>query len=105
TPRRGERVALAAPGRQPAFLHQAHDPFAADVLVLLDQVLVDAGAAVPLLTLLERRSHQHDQPAIITGVCRFRTTLPGVEAAARHAQTPTENADRMLGLLRRDAGK
>ena len=51
--------ALAEPRHQPVFLHQAHDPFAADVLVLLEQVLVDTRAAVPLLALLERRAHEH----------------------------------------------
>src|ERR1700736_1030932 len=36
---------------------------------------------------------------------RFRTVLPGVEAAPRHEETPTQHRDRVLGLLRRDEPK
>ena len=93
---------LARPRLQAVFLHQSHDALAADVLVLLDQILVDARAAVAMLALLERGPHQHCQPAIVAGMRRFRTALPGVEAAARDAQTATEDRDRMLGLLRGD---
>ena len=98
-------VPLAEPRLQPVFLHQAHDPFAAHVLVLLEQILVDARAAVAMLALLERRPHQHFQSAIVARMRRFRTTLPGVEATAGDAQTPTENRDGVLGLLRGDEPK
>ena len=43
--------ALAEPRHQPVFLHQSHNAFAADVLVLLDQILVDTRAAVAVLAL------------------------------------------------------
>ena len=62
---RGELVPLAAPRFQPVFLHQAHDLFAADVLLLLEEILVNARAAVALLARLKRRPHQHGQPAIL----------------------------------------
>src|SRR5258708_374471 len=101
----GQLVAFAVPRPQAVCLHQARDPFAADVLVPLDEILVDARAAVPLLALVERGPHQHAQSAIVTGMGRFRTALPGAEATARHGHAATENGDRMLGLLRRDEGK
>ena len=61
---RGELVP-PAPRLQPVFLHQAHDPFAADVLLLLEEILVNARAAVALLARLKRRPHQHGQPAVL----------------------------------------
>ena len=57
------------------------------------------------LLALERRPHEHLQPAVVAGVRRFRAALPGVEAAARDAQTPTQDRDRVRGLLRRDEAK
>jgi hypothetical protein len=41
---------------------------AAHALVLLDQVLVDARAAVPLMARVERGVHQHLQAAILARV-------------------------------------
>ena len=76
---------LPRPRLQPVFLHQANDALPADALVLLDQILVNARAAVPLPARVERRAHQHLQAAIVAGVRRLRSALPGVEAAARHA--------------------
>jgi hypothetical protein len=55
------------------------------VLVLLDEILVDARAAVAMLALLERHPYQHFQPAIVPRMRRFRTPLPGVEATAGDA--------------------
>ena len=51
----------------------------------------------PTRSFVSRRSSQ--------ACVNSETTLPGVETAARHAQTATENIDGMLGLLRRDEGK
>ena len=101
----GHFVPLARPRLQAVFLHQSDHALAAHALLLLDQIFVNARAAVPLLALVERGLHQDLQSAIVTGMRRFRATVPGVEAAARHAQTATENGDRMLGPLRRDEGK
>jgi hypothetical protein len=50
-------------------------------LLLLDQILVNARAAVPLLTYAEGGVHEHLQSAIVTGMRRSRTTPPVVEAA------------------------
>src|SRR5579864_2612632 len=102
---RRDGVPLAHPGFQALFLHQSDHALAAHVLLLLEQILVNARTAVPMLALLERRPDQHFQSAIVTGMRRFRTALPGEEATARHAQTTTENTDGMLCLLRRDEGK
>src|SRR5712692_4158950 len=96
---------LAHPCFQALFLHQSDHALAADVFLLFEQILVDTRAAVPMLAPLKRRPDQHFQAAIVTGMRRFQTALPGVEATARHAQTATENTDGMLGLLRRDEGK
>jgi hypothetical protein len=39
---RRQLVAFMEPRHQPVLPHQSYDPFAADVLVLLEQILVDA---------------------------------------------------------------
>ena len=96
---RGHLVAFARPRLQAVFLHQTDHALAAHVLVLLDEIFVNARAAVPLPALVEGRLDQYLQATIVARMRRFRTALPGVEAAARHAQTATEDGDRMLGLL------
>ena len=58
-------VALAEPRLQARFLHQAHDPFAADMLVLLEEILVDARTPVALVALGEGRPHQHSQSTVV----------------------------------------
>jgi len=44
------------------------------------EIFVNARAAVPLLTLLEGGLQQHFQAAVVTGMRRLRTSLPGVKA-------------------------
>lgn len=56
--------ALPDPGLQALFLHQPNHALAADALVLLEQVLVNPRAAVALVTGVERRVHEHRQPAV-----------------------------------------
>ena len=51
-----------------------------DVLVLLDQILVDAWAAVALLALVERCPDQDSQATIRLRMRRLRAIAPGIEA-------------------------
>ena len=87
------------------FLHQADDALATDALGLLDQILVNARAAVSLATLIERRTYQHLEPSIGPGVRGLRAPTRSVEAARRDLQVLTELGDRELGLLRVDPGE
>ena len=73
--------------------------------VLLDEILVNARAAVPLPALVERGPHQDAQTAIGLRVRGLRSTARGVEAARRDLQVLTELRDRELGLLRVDPGE
>ena len=50
---RGQREPFAGARLQAAFLHQPDHALPADLLVLLDQILVNTGTAVPLLALGE----------------------------------------------------
>ena len=79
---------------QTVFLHQSDDTFATDALVLLDQILVNAGTTVPLATLIEGRPHQDAQPAIRLGMRGLRPPPRRVEATGRHLQDLTEGSDR-----------
>jgi DNA-directed RNA polymerase subunit H (RpoH/RPB5) len=63
---------------------------------------MNAGAAVPLPALLKRRVHQEAKPTVLDRMGRLRTTLPRIKTAAPHAQAPTEEADRVVRLLRGD---
>ena len=63
---------LPGPRFQPVLLHQPNHALAADARVLLEQILVNARAAVPLLARVKRRAHQHPQLPIALGVGRFR---------------------------------
>ena len=73
---------------QAVLLHQPNHALAADALVLLEQVLVNARAAVPLLARVERRAHQHAQLPIALGVRRFRPPAPRVVPAGRDPAAP-----------------
>ena len=86
-------------------LHQAHDPFAADMLVLLEEILVDARTPVALFALGEGRPHQHSQSTVVARMRRFLARARRIEAAGRDVQRPTKSRDRELGLLRRNPGK
>ena len=90
---------------QARFLHQAHDPFAADMRVLLEEILVDARTPVALFALGEGRPHQHSQSTGVARMRRFRARARRIEAAGRDVQRPTTSRDRELGLLRRNPGK
>src|ERR1035437_1889339 len=87
------------------FLHQADHAFATDVLLLLDQILVNAGAAVPLPALVERGAHEDAQTSIGLRVNGLRSIPRRVEATGRDLQALTERGDRELGLLRVDPGE
>jgi hypothetical protein len=57
--------------------------------LLLEEILVDAGTAVPLTALLERCAHEHAQPPIGLRVHRFGPLTPRVEPARRDIERPT----------------
>ena len=61
----GHFVALARPRLQTVFLHQPDHALAAHVLLLLDEIFVNARAAVPLLARAERRLHQDLQSTVL----------------------------------------
>lgn len=63
---------------------------------------MDARTAVPLAAHLERRPHRHAELAILPRIRRFWPALPGVEATPRHPQTPTQETDGWVRLLRGD---
>ena len=84
-------VALAEPRLQARFLHQAHDPFAADMLMLLEEILVDARTPVALFALGEGRPHQHSQSTVVARMRRFRARARRIEAAGRDVQRPTKS--------------
>jgi hypothetical protein len=96
---------LAAPGDalqlEPA--HQAGDPLAADVqVVLVRELELDARRAVGLERAVVDR---HDQPGqlVIAQLAEARAApAPRVEALACHAEHPAEPGDSMLCLLRLD---
>src|SRR5262245_19206663 len=74
-------------------------------MVILEQVSVNPRAPVPTFARRKRRAHEYLQLAVALRTCRFRPPLPGVEPAARHAQTPAEQLERVVCLLRRDEAK
>ena len=80
--------ALPRPRFQPVLLHQPNHALAADALLLLEQVLVNARAAVPLLARVERGAHQHPQLPIALRVRRFRPPAPRVEPARATRRAP-----------------
>jgi hypothetical protein len=65
---RGHRLIVVAHGRapepfprprlQPVFLHQSHHAFPAHPNLLLEEILMNPGTAIPLLALRERRPYQ-----------------------------------------------
>ena len=61
---RRAREARAHARPQAVFRHQPDHAFAAHPHLLLEQVAVNPRAAVPVLAGVERRVHQHLQPAI-----------------------------------------
>lgn len=81
--------ALALPRLQLLFLHQTDHPLAADPLLLLEQVLVDARTAVAALARGKRRLHEDLQLPIPFRVGRFGPVLPAIESTAGdpHAAT------------------
>src|SRR5262245_18783437 len=103
THRRGLET-LARPRHQPFKAHQARHTLAADLDLLLDQVLPDPRAAIALPAPLKRRSDQDTKASILLGMGRLRPCLPSVEPARRHSQRPALNPDRD-GPLRVDALK
>ena len=78
--------AFPRPRFQAVLLHQPNDPLAADADLLLEQIFVNARAAVPLLARVERGAHQHPQLPIALGVGRFGPPAPRVVPAGRHPQ-------------------
>src|SRR5262249_28739509 len=100
---RGALEPLPHAGLEAVLLHQPNDALAADgLVVLLEQIPVNPRTAVPALARGERRPDEHFQVAILFRTRRLRSLPPGVEAAARHAQTATQQIERMMRLLRRD---
>ena len=74
--------------REPLRPHQPHHPFAADGDALFDQVLVHAGAPIPIATGLMRRADQHAELPVPLCVCRLGPPAPRVEPARRHVERP-----------------
>src|SRR5206468_7907808 len=60
--------------------------------VLLTEVPMNAGAPVPTPAFLKRRAHEETEPTILYRMGRLRPTLTRMEAAARHAQAPTDDS-------------
>src|SRR5205814_588942 len=102
---RRDLEASARPRDESVLPHQAHDAFATDRVPLLAEVFPHARTPVGAAAGLVRRPDEHAQLPIAPGVSGFRATLPRIEPAARDAQAPTEDRDRVAGLLRRDESK
>src|SRR5882762_8405151 len=97
---RGAPEAFPRPGFQAVLLHQPDHPLPTDPLFLLDQILVDPRAAIPLLTRGKRRAHKHAQLPIALSVGRFGSPAPGVIAARRDTQDLTHRRNRKHRLPR-----
>src|SRR4030095_5553846 len=95
--RLGNRSCRSSEPNWSNFLHQPNDTLAAHALLLLEQILVNAEAAVPLLARIKRRLDEH----LVALACRprrLRSLAPGVESARRHRPL-TQLSDRVV-LLR-----
>src|SRR6476646_7379898 len=99
---RGARETLPRARLQSVFLHQTDDALATHALVLLDQIPVNARAAISLTAFMEGGTHQDAQAAIGLRVQGLRPTTRGVEAARRDVQILTELGHGELGLRRVD---
>ena len=75
----GYFVTLPGPCDQAFFLHQPDDPFATHLLVLLDQVFVNARAAIALFTRVKGRLDEDLQPPVVSWI----VPIPGVVATRR----------------------
>ena len=62
----GYFVTLPGPCDQACFLHQPDDPFATHLLVLLDQVFVNARAAIALFARVTGRLDEDLQPPVVS---------------------------------------
>ena len=62
----GYFVTLPGPCDQAFFLHQPDDPFATHLLVLLDQVFVNARAAIALFARVKGRLDEDLQPPVVS---------------------------------------
>src|SRR5690242_1478072 len=73
--------------------------------MIVAQIAVNARAAIPPLARRERRADQPFQFLVVGRPRRVGPLLPRIEAAARDPQTATQQAERVVRLLRRDEAK
>src|SRR5690606_24481649 len=82
-----------------------NDPLPTDMLAPLDEVVVNARAAVVAPTAGERGMQQDFEPSVFLAPWRFGSGAARIEPARRHAEPPTELPDGVMGPLRLDRGE